>query len=128
MKLLLDSHTFIWWSSEPEKLSPSARAHCEDSNNTLLLSVASVWEMQIKLQLGKLQLLAPLQTLIENQQRNNGLQILGIAIEHAFALDALPLHHKDPFDRMLIAQANAEELFVVSKDEIFKAYPVKLLW
>jgi PIN domain nuclease of toxin-antitoxin system len=66
--------------------------------------------------------------LIENQQRNNGLQILRIDIEHAFALDTLPLHHKDPFDRMLIAQANAEDLFVVSKDEIFKAYPVKLLW
>jgi PIN domain nuclease of toxin-antitoxin system len=128
MKLLLDSHAFIWWSSEPEKLSSRARAHCEDGNNILLLSVASVWEMQIKLQLGKLKLAAPLRILIENQQRNNGLQILRIDIEHAFALDTLPLHHKDPFDRMLIAQANAEDLFVVSKDEIFKAYPVKLLW
>lgn len=128
MKLLLDSHAFIWWSSEPEKLSSRARTGFEDSNNVLLLSVASVWEMQIKLQLGKLKLVAPLRTLIENQQRNNGLQILRIDIEHAFTLDTLPLHHKDPFDRMLIAQANTEELFVVSKDEIFKAYPVKLLW
>ncbi|MCK6559665.1 type II toxin-antitoxin system VapC family toxin [candidate division KSB1 bacterium] len=128
MNLLLDSHAFIWWSSEPEKLSPSARAYCEDGNNMLLLSVASVWEMQIKLQLGKLKLFAPLRTLIENQQRNNALQILRIDIEHAFALEALPLHHKDPFDRMLIAQANTEELFLLSKDEIFKAYPVKLLW
>jgi len=128
MKLLLDSHAFIWWSSEPEKLSSLARAHCEDRNNILLLSVASVWEMQIKQQLGKLQLVAPLRTLIENQQRNNDLQILRIEIEHALALDTLPLHHKDPFDRMLIAQANAEELFIMSKDEIFKAYSVKLLW
>lgn len=128
MKLLLDSHAFIWWSSEPEKLSSRARTGFEDSNNVLLLSVASVWEMQIKLQLGKLKLVAPLRTLIENQQRNNGLQILRIDIEHAFTLDTLPPHHKDPFDRMLIAQANTEELFVVSKDEIFKAYPVKLLW
>ena len=128
MKLLLDSHAFVWWSSEPEKLSPRARASCEDSNNMLLLSVASVWEMQIKLQLGKLKLDAPLRTLIENQQRNNGLLILPIEIEHALALDTLPLHHKDPFDRMLIAQANAEELFLISKDEIIKAYPVKLLW
>jgi PIN domain nuclease of toxin-antitoxin system len=128
MKLLLDSHAFIWWSSEPEKLSSRARACCEDSSNILILSVASVWEMQIKLQLGKLKLVAPLQTLIENQQRNNGLQILRIDIEHAFALDTLPPHHKDPFDRMLIAQANTEELFLLSKDEIFKAYPVKLLW
>ncbi|MGH7599279.1 MAG: type II toxin-antitoxin system VapC family toxin [bacterium] len=128
MKLLLDSHAFIWWSSEPEKLSARARACCEDSSNILMLSVASVWEMQIKLQLGKLQLVAPLQTLIENQQRSNDLQILRIAIEHAFALDTLPLHHKDPFDRMLIAQSNVEELFVVTKDEIFSAYPVKLIW
>ncbi len=128
MKLLLDSHAFIWWSSEPEKLSPLARACCEDANNILILSVASVWEMQIKLRLGKLQLVAPLQTLIQNQQRNNDLQILRVELEHALALDTLPLHHKDPFDRMLIAQANAEELFVMSKDEIFKAYSVKLLW
>jgi PIN domain nuclease of toxin-antitoxin system len=128
MKLLLDSHAFIWWSSEPEKLSSRARACCKDSSNILILSVASVWEMQIKLQLGKLLLVAPLRTLIENQQRNNDLQILRIEIEHALALNTLPLHHKDPFDRMLIAQANAEELFVVSKDEVFKTYPVKLLW
>lgn len=100
MKLLLDSHAFIWWSREPEKLSSRARTGFEDSNNVLLLSVASVWEMQIKLQLGKLKLVAPLRTLIENQQRNNGLQILRIDIEHAFTLDTLPLHHKDPFDRM----------------------------
>jgi len=128
MKLLLDSHAFIWWSSEPEKPSLQARAHCEDKNNILIISVASVWEMQIKVQLGKLELDAPLRTLVENQQRTNNLQILPVMIEHVSALDTLPFHHKDPFDRMLIAQANAEELFVVSKDEIFKAYPVRLLW
>jgi PIN domain nuclease of toxin-antitoxin system len=128
MKLLLDTHTFIWWNNEPEKLSPQARVSCEDKNNTLILSVASVWEMQIKLQLGKLRLDVPLRTLVESQQRTNDLQILPVLNEHVFALDTLPLHHKDPFDRILIAQANAEELFLLSKDEIFKAYLVKRLW
>ncbi len=128
MKLLLDTHAFIWWNNEPEKLSPQARAACEDVNNVLILSVVSVWEMQIKLQLGKLKLDIPLRTLVESQQRTNDVQILPVLNEHVFALEILPLHHKDPFDRMLIAQANTEELFVVSKDEIFKAYPVKLLW
>lgn len=128
MKLLFDTHTFIWWNNEPEKLSSLARACCEDANNTLILSVASVWEMQIKLQLGKLKLDLPLRTLIETQQRTNDLQILRVETEHALALDTLPLHHKDPFDRMLIAQANAEELFAMIKDEIFKTYSVKLLW
>ncbi len=127
MKLLLDTHAFIWWNNEPEKLSPQARAACEDRNNILLLSVASVWEMQIKLQLGKLKLEVPLRTLVESQQRTNDLQILPVVNEHVFALDTLPLHHKDPFDRMLIAQSNVEELFVVTKDEIFSSYPVKLI-
>ena len=128
MKLLLDTQAFIWWSNDPEKLSARARAACEDISNILLLSVASVWEMQIKLQLGKLKLDVPLRTLVESQQQGNDVQILPVVNEHVFALENLPLHHKDPFDRMLIAQANTEELLVVSKDENFKAYPVKLLW
>jgi len=128
MNLLLDTHAFIWWATEPEKLSPQARAHCEDSDNNLLLSVASVWEMQIKLQLGKLKLNDPLRTFVEYQQQADDLRILPITIEHVYALDTLPVHHKDPFDRIIIAQANVEELFVVTKDEIFSSYPVKLIW
>ena len=84
--------------------------------------------MQIKLQLGKLKLDDPLRTFIKNQQQADELRILPIAVEHVFALENLPLHHKDPFDRIIIAQANVEELFVLTKDEIFKMYPVKLLW
>ncbi len=128
MNLLLDTHTFIWWATEPEKLSPQAHASCEDDNNNLLFSVASVWEMQIKLQLGKMKLDDPLRAFIKYQQQVDELRILPIAIEHVFALDNLPFHHKDPFDRIIIAQANVEELFVVTKDEIFSAYPVKLIW
>lgn len=128
MKLLLDTHAFIWWASEPEKLSPKVLALCEDGGNSLLLSVASVWEMQIKLQLGKLKLNLPLRELIESQQQTNGLHILSINLEHVLALDALPAHHKDPFDRLLIAQANAEDASLVSMDHVFSDYPVKLLW
>lgn len=128
MKLLLDTHAFIWWASEPEKLSPKVPALCEDGGNSLLLSVVSVREMQIKLQSGKLKLNLPLRELIESQQQTNGLHILSINLEHVLALDALPAHHKDPFDRLLIAQANAEDASLVSMDHVFSDYPVKLLW
>lgn len=106
--------------------SPSHRAACEDPANTLLLSVASVWELQIKLQLGKLQLLRPLPTLIARQEANNSL-LLPIALRHIFALAELPYHHRDPFDRLLIAQARAEHATLVSVDENFARYDVPLL-
>ena len=128
MKLLLDTHTFIWWDSEPAKLSSQALALCQDRTNTLLLSVASVWEMQIKLQLGKLRVSLPLRDLIESQQQVNSLQVLPIGLSHVLALENLPAHHKDPFDRLLIAQANVEDAFLVSRDQVFSDYPVKLLW
>lgn len=128
MNLLLDTNAFIWWATEPEKLSPQARAQCESDNNNLLLSLASIWEMQIKLQLGKLKIDYPLRTFVEYQQQADDLQILPMTMAHVYALDTLPFHHKDPFDRIIIAQANVEELFVVTKDEIFSSYPVKLIW
>ena len=128
MKLLLDTHTFIWWASAPEKLSEKALASCKNRDNILILSVASVWEMQIKQQLGKLKLDIPLITLIETQKDTNDLQVLPIHLTHTLALDNLPTHHKDPFDRLLITQANIEDAYLVSKDGIFSKYPVKLLW
>jgi len=128
MKLLLDTHTFIWWDSEPDKLSPPALALCQDRTNRLLLSVASVWEMQIKLQLGKLQLTLPLAEMIKGQQQHNGLAVLPITLAHVLALQNLPPHHKDPFDRLLIAQANVEDATLVSRDPLFSTYPVKVLW
>jgi PIN domain nuclease of toxin-antitoxin system len=128
MKLLLDTHTFIWWDSEPDKLSPPALAACQDRANTLLLSVASVWEMQIKIQLGKLKLNLPLAEVIESQRKTNNIEILPVMLAHVFALQNLPMHHKDPFDRILIAQANVENVSVVSNDPLFAQYPVKVLW
>jgi len=127
MKLLLDTHIFIWWADQPEKLSPDALSALEDEANELLLSVASVWEMQIKIQLGKLKLSLPLKELVKNQQETNDLTVSPVALTHVLALDALPFHHKDPFDRLLIAQGILEGLTVVTADSQFSAYSVKLL-
>ena len=127
MILLLDSHVFLWWSTQSAQLSPTHRAACEDTRNTLLLSVASVWELQIKLQLGKLHLTRPLPSLIARQEANNGLLLLPIELQHIFAPAQLPSHHRDPFDRLLIAQAFSERATVLSVDENFPHYGVPLL-
>ena len=127
MKLLLDTHIFIWWADQPEKLSPAALSALEDEANELLLSVASVWEMQIKIQLGKLKLSLPLKELVKNQQETNDIRVSPVALTHVLALDALPFHHKDPFDRLLIAQSIEEDLTLVSADSQFSGYSVKLL-
>ena len=128
MKLLLDTHTFIWWDSEPTKLSQKTLELCQDQANTLLLSVASIWEMQIKLQLGKLKLNLPLAQVIESQQQTNHIEIIPITLTDVLALENLPTHHKDPFDRLLIAQANVADAVLISRDPIFAQYPVKLAW
>ena len=128
MKLLLDTHTFIWWASSSTKLPRNVRSYCEDPANILLFSVVSVWEMQIKIRMGKLKLSHPLADLIAHHRRVNQMQVLPAVLEHVLALDALPSHHKDPFDRLLIAQAIVEGVFLVSGDPEFSRYPVKLLW
>lgn len=128
MKLLLDTHTFIWWDSAPDKLPPQVLALCQDQANEMWLSVASIWEMQIKLQLGKLQLKLPLSEIIEGQQQINSVQVLPIILAHILALDGLPIPHKDPFDRLLVAQPIVESAVLVSGDKIFEQYPVQLFW
>ncbi|MEG4055381.1 MULTISPECIES: type II toxin-antitoxin system VapC family toxin [unclassified Microcoleus] len=128
MKLLLDTHTFIWWDSSPQKLSPKALALCQNPENILLLSMGSIWEMQIKLQLGKLSLNLPLPELIESQQQTNNIEVLPINLTHIFTLDSLPNHHKDPFDRLLISPAIVEDAVLVSGDSILANYPVKIEW
>ena len=127
MKLLLDTHIFIWWADQPEKLSNAVLSALEDEANELLLSVASVWEMQIKIQLGKLKLRLPLKALVKNQQETNNLTVLPVTLTHVLAVGDLPFHHKDPFDRLLIAQSIQEDLTLVTADSQFSAYSVKLL-
>ena len=107
MKLLLDTHTFIWWAAESSRLSARALKTLQSPDYDVLLSVVSIWEIQIKLQLGKmsLPLPMPLREIVENQQRINDVQLLHVSAEHVYALNELPPHHKDPFDRLLLAQA-----------------------
>lgn len=128
MRVLLDTHTFIWWDSDPTQLSPAALAACTDPANEILLSVASLWEMQIKQQLGKLTLRLPLAEIVTHQQTTNGIILLPISPVHIFGLDQLPSIHKDPFDRVLIAQALTESAPLVSRDPVISTYPVPVLW
>jgi PIN domain nuclease of toxin-antitoxin system len=128
MKLLLDTHTFIWWDSDPAKLSPQTLALCQDRANVVLLSVVSVWEMQIKRQLGKLQLRLPLAEMIASQQQTNQIAVLSVNLAHVLVLESLPVHQKDPFDRLLIAQAREEDAVLVSSDPVFARYQIEVLW
>ncbi len=128
MRLLLDTHVFIWWSDEPEKLSDRVLNACQDDDNSLILSIISIWEMQIKIQLGKLRLKNPLRYLIENQQNINDLQVLPISVNHIYMLENIPMHHRDPFDRLIICQALEERLLLVSKDTVFSNYSISLYW
>jgi PIN domain nuclease of toxin-antitoxin system len=127
MMLLLDTHTFIWWDSEPAKLSVLALAALRDPANTAWLSVVSVWEILIKAQLGKLTLRLPLREIVAQQQAN-GLQILTITLPHVLEVENLPPIHKDPFDRLLIGQSNVEGAELVSVDPIMARYKARLLW
>jgi PIN domain nuclease of toxin-antitoxin system len=128
MKVLLDTHAFIWLDTQPEKLSKTAMEICQDTDNQLYLSMASIWEMQIKVQLGKLKLKIPLADMLTVQQQENDLNILNIALTHIYQLQALPFHHNDPFDRLIIAQSVLENMTIISVDEKFKAYEASVLW
>ena len=128
MNILLDTHVLIWLAMEPQKLSQQAKTILSNPNNTLFLSLVSIWEMQIKIQIGKLTLNVSLREVIERQQQVNGLQILPIELAHIFALEVLPNHHRDPFDRLLLAQALVAQIPILSIDAIFDRYPVPRLW
>lgn len=128
MKLLLDTHVFIWWSDEPENLSDRSLEAFMSTENSLILSIVSIWEMQIKIQIGKMRLKHTLRFLIENQSNINNIEILPITVGHIYMLENLPMHHRDPFDRLLICQAIEESLLLVSKDNVFSNYPVNIYW
>jgi PIN domain nuclease of toxin-antitoxin system len=128
VNILLDTHVFIWSTGNPERLSQRVTNLLTDTSNTWMLSIASVWEIQIKLQLGKLNLNSSLPVLIENQQRVNNLQLLPIELAHIWGLTNLPNHHRDPFDRLLIAQVIVEQIPIVSIDSVFDNYPIQRFW
>jgi PIN domain nuclease of toxin-antitoxin system len=128
MKYLLDTHTFIWLDHDPSQLSPTVTAICQDRQQTLLLSVVSVWEIIIKQQIGKLTLRLPLADIVTQQCQQNDVQILPITLPHTLEVAQLPLVHKDPFDRLLIAQSRVENAVLLSADHVFASYPVQVLW
>ncbi|MBD2107589.1 type II toxin-antitoxin system VapC family toxin [Nodosilinea sp. FACHB-13] len=125
MKLLLDTHTFIWWDREPNLIPPATLQLMRESQ--MLLSLVSLWEIQIKTQLGKLNLNMPLSSLVEHHQEN-GMALLAITLPHILALEQLPQYHKDPFDRLLIAQGRVESTAIVSRHSNFKSYDCQVIW
>lgn len=128
MKVLLDTHVFIWMLNETEKLSHKATQILRDPDNELILSVASIWEIQIKETLGKIKFQESIETIFEKLAAQTDLKILPIEANHIFELSKFPLHHKDPFDRILIAQSNYEGAHLMSSDKVFLSYPVKIMW
>ncbi|MFL5538758.1 MAG: type II toxin-antitoxin system VapC family toxin [Longimicrobiaceae bacterium] len=128
MRLLLDTHAFLWFITADPRLSAAGEQAIRRSGDTPLLSVASVWEMAIKVQLQRLPIPEPLDTFIPEQLRINRIGLLPIELHHTFEIARLPLHHRDPFDRILIAQAMRENIPIVSADSAFDAYPIQRLW
>ncbi|MEQ1556019.1 MAG: type II toxin-antitoxin system VapC family toxin [Gallionella sp.] len=128
MKLLLDTHVFLWLNDDPERLSKTVRDLCGSGAHEFYLSMASPWEMQIKSQLDKLALSMPIEELIHRNTQENNIQLLPIELSHISYLAQLPAHHRDPFDRMIIAQAMLEEMTIVSIDHAFAAYAVPVVW
>lgn len=128
MRLLLDTHSFLWFIAGSASLSPTAWTLIEDADNQPLLSMASLWEMAIKLSIGKLSLGEPFETLIPEQMQLNGIELVQIEMAHVVVVAKLPFHHRDPFDRLLIAQAMVKQIPIVSGDPAFDPYSVKLLW
>jgi PIN domain nuclease of toxin-antitoxin system len=126
--VLLDTHVFLWWNADDAQLSRKSRRIMADPANTLVLSVVSAWEISIKVQLGKLRLPGGAVSYVENRAAHNRMEILGITLEHAAALQALPLLHRDPFDRMLVVQSQAEKLPILTGDPAIRAYAVDSIW
>ena len=128
MRLLLDTHCFLWMQATPEKLAPRVRRRLEDPNTELILSAASAWELAIKVELGKLSLPIEVARYVPTRMAQHGIQALPIDIGHALRAAALPPHHRDPFDRLLVAQAQSERIAIVTADHQLEAYDVRVLW
>lgn len=128
MKLLLDTHCFLWFISGDLRLPAYARCLIAETSNERFLSVASLWEMAIKSSMGKLVIPEPLTAFVQDHVWSNAIDLLAIDAHHLDVLRGLPFFHKDPFDRLLVAQAIAEGMTILSVDQCFSAYPVDLQW
>jgi PIN domain nuclease of toxin-antitoxin system len=128
VKLILDTHAFLWFINGSDRLSPKAKDLIENPSNRRYLSMASLWEMSIKVSMGKLKLGMNLIDLVEREVKGNDMEILQITPEHLETLSQLTFHHKDPFDRLIIAQSIAEDIAIITKDSQFNNYSVKISW
>jgi PIN domain nuclease of toxin-antitoxin system len=124
MRLLLDAHAFLWWVTDSGRLSAAASAAITDPNNDIAVGIGSLWEIAIKRALRKLDFAFDFEAVL----RDEGFELMPIGYTHLRALEQLPLHHVDPFDRLLIAQATAERSAVVTNDRAFSRYDVSILW
>ena len=125
---LLDTHTFLWFINDDKSLSIAAKSLIEDPDSAIYLSVASLWEIAIKVSLGKLTVPAPFAEFMEEQLHENSLTLLEIRTGHTGIVATLSFHHRDPFDRLIIAQSLAENFPIIGKDDIFDAYGVHRHW
>lgn len=128
MNVLLDSHSLIWALLKDPRLSPRARHAFSPGGDRLHLSIVSLWELSIKITIGKLRTIGSSITYFRDECREHGIEILPLKFDHIVRLESLPLHHRDPFDRLLIAQAIEEDLTLLTADEGLRRYPVKTIW
>ncbi len=128
MRILLDTHTFLWWITADDRLSPRSIELISDGNNELLFSTASGWEIAIKAGLGRLDIPDPLDRFVSEHLFRNHIGVLPVQLSHALHVHSLPYHHRDPFDRMLVAQAQLEKLPVLSSDQRIANYEIEVLW
>ncbi len=127
MRAVLDTHAFLWGIAGNKRMSQNARDIFVGPSD-LSLSIASIWEILIKVQIGKLDLPRPAGPYIVSQLAENRIEMLGLNVDHLLALEKIPLHHRDPFDRLLIAQCIEEGLPIITADPVFKNYPIRVIW
>lgn len=128
MRVLADTHVMLWWLRDDRRLSERAVAILENGSNDVLWSIASSWEIAVKLAIGKLELDKPPERLFAELVGEQGVALLPIGHDHCVRLAALPLHHRDPFDRMLVAQAQQERVPILTADTKLTAYDVQVVW
>ncbi len=128
MRLLLDTHAFLWWLTDDERLSRRARRVIGDGANEVFVSAASAWEIAIKTRLGRVRLPEDVERYIPDQLEQNAFQVLPVRLGHALRVAALPDVHRDPFDRLLVAQALVESLAIVSGDRNVASYAARVVW
>ena len=127
MNLLLDTHTFIWFITGSEQLSRKAKSFIENPSNENYISMASLWEISVKVNIKKLELGKDFKYVIKDVY-SNGFQVLSIGFPHLIEYSGLPLHHRDPFDRLIISQSRVENMSIIGRDEVFDSYITNRIW